>query len=390
VNLAGIDHGDVKRGMTLAVPGRFRTTRRMDVRLTLLPSARKLKHRACVHLHAGTAETIAEIFIYGENTLSPGQSSLAHLRLQDDVLLLPGDRFIVRQFSPVVTIGGGEVLDCLARRPTVRDSGRSVFLEIMERGKHDEVLVAMTERAVLGLEFDEIVARTAWFENEVREVAQSSNAAEKIKIVSSEPLILLGRKAFDEVRRKIGERVERFHKENPLSPGIAREDLRASLGRRVRAETFRAALDELARERKLDVEGEVVKRAGSHIALQPEEAQAKGEIEKAFAQAGLAVPFVKEVLAKLSIEPKRAEKLLQILLREKNLLRVSPELIFHRDALAHLKEQLARYKKAKGERISVPVFKDLTGITRKYAIPLLEYLDRERVTRRAGDERVIL
>jgi selenocysteine-specific elongation factor len=390
VNLAGIDHGDVKRGMTLAVPGRFRTTRRMDVRLTLLPSARKLKHRARVHLHAGTAETIAEIFIYGENALSPGQSTLAHLRLQDDVLLLPGDRFIVRQFSPVVTIGGGEVLDCLARRPTVRDSGRTAFLEIMERGKRDELLVAMTERAVLGLELGEIVARTAWFENEVREVAQSSNVAEKIKIVSSEPLILLGRKAFDEVRRKIGERVERFHKENPLSPGIAREDLRTSLGRRVRAETFRAALEELAGEKKLDVQGEIVKRAGSQIALQPEEAQAKGEIEKAFAESGLAVPSVKEVLAKLSVEAKRAEKLLQILLREKNLVRVSPELIFHRDALAHLKEQLVTYKKAKGERISVPIFKDLTGITRKYAIPLLEYLDRERVTRRAGDERVIL
>ncbi|HMD09930.1 MAG TPA: selenocysteine-specific translation elongation factor [Candidatus Acidoferrum sp.] len=390
VNLAGIDHGEVKRGMTLAAAGHFRKTRRMDVRLTLLPSARKLKHRARVHLHAGTAETIAEIFIYGENTLSPGQSTLAHLRLQDDVLLQPGDRFIVRQFSPVVTIGGGEVLDCLARRPTVRDSGRPAFLEIMERGKRDEVLVAMTERAVLGLEFGEIVARTAWFENEVREVAQSSNVAEKIKIVSWEPLILLGRKAFDEVRRKIAERVERFHKENPLSPGIAREDLRASLGRRLRAETFRAALEELADEKKLDVQGEVVKRAGSQIVLQPEEAQAKSEIEKAFAQSGLAVPSVKEVLAKLSVEAKRAEKLLQILLREKNLVRVSPELIFHCDALVQLKVQLAAYKKAKGERISVPIFKDLTGITRKYAIPLLEYLDRERVTRRAGDERVIL
>jgi selenocysteine-specific elongation factor len=248
----------------------------------------------------------------------------------------------------------------------------------------------MTERAVLGLEFDEIVARTAWFENEVLEVAQRPKAAEKIKIVSSEPLILLGRKAFDEVRRKIAERVERFHKENPLSPGIAREDLRASLGSRVRAETFRAALDELVDEKKLDVQGEIVKRAGSQIALQPEEARAKGEIEKAFAEAGLAVPSVKEVLAKLSVEAKRAEKLLQILLREKILVRVSPELIFHRDALAHLKEQLVAYKKAKGERISVPIFKDLTGITRKYAIPLLEYLDRERVTRRAGDERVIL
>ena len=390
VNLAGIDHRDVKRGMTLAAPGHFRTTRRIDVRLTLLPSARKLKHRARVHFHAGTAETIAEVFLYGQSALAPGQSALAHLRLKDEALLQPGDRFIVRQFSPVVTIGGGEVLDCLARRPTVRDSGRPAFLELMERGKRDEVLVAMTERAVTGLEFDEIGARTGWFEKEVREVAQRPNVAEKIKIVSPEPLILLGRKAFDDVRRKIGERVERFHKENPLSPGIAREDLRASLGRRVRAETFRAALEDLASEKKLDVQGELVKRGGSQISLLPEEAQAKVEIEKAFADAGLAVPPVKEVLSKLSVESKRAEKLLQILLREKNLVRVSPELIFHRDALAHLKVQLSTYKKAKGERISVPIFKELTGITRKYAIPLLEYLDRERVTRRAGDERVIL
>jgi len=376
--------------MTLATPGRFRTTRRTDVRLTLLPSARKLKHRARVHFHAGTAETVAEISLYGQSILAPGQGALGHLRLQDDVLALPGDRFIVRQFSPVITIGGGVILDPLARRPMVRDTGRAVFLETLESGKREEMLAAMTERALLGLAFEEIVARTGWFDQEIRQVAQNLVAAGRTKIVSAEPLILLGRKAFDDVRRKIAERVERFHKENPLSPGIAREDLRANLGRRVRAETFRAALDELASEKKLDVQGELVKRAGSQIELQPEEAQAKGEIEKAFSGAGLAVPSVKEVLAKLAVEAKRAEKLLQILLREKNLIRVSPELIFHRDALARLKELLAAHKKAKGERISVPVFKDLAGISRKYAIPLLEYLDRERVTRRAGDERVIL
>ena len=122
----------------------------------------------------------------------------------------------------------------------------------------------------------------------------------------------------------------------------------------------------------------------------PEEVKAKDQIEAAFAAAGLAVPSVKEVLAKLAIETRRAERLLQILLREKKLVRVSPDLIFHRQALTDLKEKLWTYKKSKGERISVPAFKELTGITRKYAIPLLEYLDRERVTRRAGDERVIL
>ena len=390
VNLAGIDHADVQRGMTLAAPGRFRTTRRVDVRLTLLPSARKLKHRARVHFHAGTAETIAEILLYGENVLAPGQSALAHFRLQDDVLLLPGDRFIVRQFSPVITIGGGVVLDPLARRPTLRDTGRAAFLATLESGKHEEILAAMTDRALLGLALEEIAARTGWFDQEIRKTSQSLASSNKVKAVSAEPLILLGRKAFDEVRHKIVARVERFHKENPLLPGIAREDLRASLGRRVRAETFRAALEELAAEKKLDAQGELVKRAGAEIALQPDEARAKEQIEKAFFDAGLAVPSVKEVLARLSVETKRAEKLLQILLREKSLVRVSPELIFHRDALAQLKSQLAAFKKGKGERITVPLFKDLTGITRKYAIPLLEYLDRERVTRRAGDERVIL
>lgn len=390
VNLASIEHTAVKRGMTLAAPGRFRATRRLDARITLLPSSRKLKHRSRAHFHSGTAETIAEIYFYGQSELLPGQSALVHLRLQDEVLLLAGDRYIVREFSPVVTMGGGVVLDPLARRPTIRDTGRAAFLEVLGKGKREEILAAMTERALLGLTFEETQARTGWLEREIRETAQKLGSAGRIKLTSAEPLILVSRKAFDEVSKKISDRVERFHKENPLLPGILREDLRASLGKRVRPETFRAALEELAGEKKIDLQGELIKRAGAEISLLPEEARAKEQIERAFSSAGLAVPAVKEVLAKLPVESRRAEKLLQILLREKNLVRVTQELIFHRDALCLLRGQLATYKKTKGERITVPAFKDLAGITRKYAIPLLEYLDRERVTRRAGDERVIL
>jgi selenocysteine-specific elongation factor len=310
--------------------------------------------------------------------------------VQDEVLVLPGDRFIVRQFSPVVTIGGGAVLDPLARRPMLRDTGRATFLETLERGNHEEILAAMTERALLGLGHEEIVARTGWTEKEIQSALEKLHGTGRVRIVSSEPLVLVSGKLFEDVRKRITDKVERFQKENPLLPGIAREDLRTSLGKRVRSETFRAALDELVAQKKLDAPGELVKKAGSEIALLPEEAKAKEQIEAAFASASLTVPSVKEVLAKLTVESKRAEKLLQILLREKNLVRVSPELVFHRQALAQLKEQLSAYKRVKGDRITVPIFKELTGITRKYAIPLLEYLDRERVTRRAGDERVIL
>ena len=390
VNLAGIDYAALKRGMVLATPGKFRKTRRMDVRLELLPSARKLKQRSRVHFHAGTAETIAEVYLHGQKELQPGASAFANLKLQDELLVLPGDRFIVRQFSPVVTMGGGAVLDPLARRPMLRDAARAAFLETLEKGNHKEILAAMTERALLGLGQEELLARTAWTEKEIASALEKVSQTGMAKTVSTEPLVLVSGKLFEEVGRRIAEKVEKFQKENPLLPGIPREELRASLGKRVRPETFRAALEYLAAQKKLDVQGESVKKAGSEIALQPEELKAKGQIEAAFAAASLSVPSVKEVLAGLPVEAKRAEKLLQILLREKNLVRVTSELIFHREALAQLKVQVSAYKKSKGDRITVPVFKDLAGITRKYAIPLLEYLDRERVTRRAGDERVIL
>jgi selenocysteine-specific elongation factor len=390
VNLAGIEHTALRRGMVLATPAKFRVTRRVDVQLELLRSAPKMKQRSPVHFHSGTCETVAELVSHAQKEFAPGQAGFAQLRLQDDVMVLAGDRFIIRQFSPVTTIGGGVVLDPLARRPTVRDTGRVAFLETLERGDRVEVLAAMTERAVLGITFEEIVARTGWLENEIRATAKKLADTARAKIVSAEPLTLVAAKNFDEVRQKIAARIEKFHKENPLLPGMSREDLRSSLGRRVREETFRAALDELLTQKKLEAHGEIIKRAGAAISLDPEEARAKEQIEKAFATAGLAVPSVKEVLSKLPVEARRAEKILQILLRDKSLVRVTPELIFHRDALAQLRDRLSVFKKTKGERISVPGFKELTGITRKYAIPLLEYLDRERVTRRAGDERVIL
>jgi selenocysteine-specific elongation factor len=390
VNLAGIEHTALERGMVIAAPGRFRATRRVDVRLELLASAALLKHRARVHFHAGTSETVGEIYLYDSNELDPAGSGLAQLRLQEDVVLVKGDRFIVRQFSPVITIGGGEVLDPLARRPTRKDTGRVAFLETLERASREDAVRAMTERNVLGVPAAEIVARTGWLERELQEAANKLAKAKAVRIVSGEPLLLFSEPRFREICEKLCQRVEKFHRENPLSSGMTREDLRASLGKRVRPETFRSALEELVLEKRLTVQADLVKKPGSEITLTPEEQRARQQIEQAFVKAGLAVPAVKEVLAQLSIESRRAEKILQILLREKVLVRVSADLIFHTEALGKLTALLAGYKKTKGERIGVPSFKELTGVTRKYAIPLLEYLDRQRLTRRVGDERVIL
>jgi selenocysteine-specific elongation factor len=389
VNLAGIEREEIQRGMVLGPPGVFEPTKRLDARITLLSSARPLKNRARVHFHQGTAEAIADVVLIASNELAPGQSALAQLRLDQPVLLLPGDRFILRQFSPVVTIGGGTALDVQALRHKRADPSVAPFLETLERGNREEILPAFAEAAPQGLNLAQLTARTGWSDSEIQHIAKNLVAAKRLRVIGDQPLTIASAKVVAAYGASLRIALEKFHQANPLLPGIPKQDLRGRAGK-TSAEIFAAALDDLVKAGIVAVSGDLVQRAGREIALSADEAKAKELIEKEFERAGLTVPSFAAVLEKLPVESKRAQKILQILLREKVLIKVTDELIFHRAAVAQLREMLAKYHKERGNKLPIPVFKELTGITRKYAIPLLEYLDRERVTRRAGDERVIL
>ncbi len=391
LNLAGIDLEQLARGMVLAAPGRFEPTKRLDARLTLLASARRMKNRTRVHFHQGTAETIAEVVLLDAMELSPGSTALAQLCLDDPVLVLPGDRFILRQFSPVVTIGGGVVLDALPQRRRQRDVPQAIScLKTIERGNHEEILAALAANSPQGIESGQVVARLGWLEKEVRDIGADLVHAGTLVIASEQPWVVVSKAKLQEVAQSVAASVDEFHRANSLVEGVSKEELRSRAAAGVRPEVFRAALAELIASGRVAVSGDLVKRAGRAIALLPEEAAAKELIEQEFLRADLRVPTLKEILAKLPVGPARAQKLVQLLLREQTLVKVSEELVFHREALARLRALLAEHKKSKGERLPVAAFKELTGISRKYAIPLLEYLDREHVTRRVGDERVIL
>jgi len=390
VNLADIEAGEIERGMALATPRTFQATQRVDAQVTLLPSARTLKNRTRVHFHQGTAEMVASVDLLGEDALAAGDTALAQLRLDEQMLLLPGDRFILRQFSPLVTIGGGVVLDALARRHKKGDAGASRLLEAWESGTREEILAALAFEDPRGLDVAQIVARTGWLEAEMRTTIQKLAEARKVRIVAQQPLMVISTAVMDTLVRNVEREIDEFHKKNPLLSGIAKEELRGRVAAKAKPEVFRAALDELAAQLKILVTGDVVQRAGREIALSAEESRAKEQIAREFERAGLAVPAVNEVLGKLPVDSRRAQKLLQILIREKTLVKVTENLVFHTAAVKHLRELLAAYKKGKGERLPIAAFKELAGVSRKYAIPLLEYLDREQLTRRVGDERVIL
>ncbi|MGH9803629.1 MAG: SelB C-terminal domain-containing protein, partial [Candidatus Acidiferrales bacterium] len=231
---------------------------------------------------------------------------------------------------------------------------------------------------------------TGWRPEDVVAAIQSLEATGRVRRVSQTPLVVASPARLEELAASAVAAVEAFHKQEPLLDGMAKEELRARVFGRAPEAVFAAVLAEQAGSGKIVVTGERVKRAGREVELSSEEERAKQIIEAVFREAGLRVPAVKEALAKSGVEAKRAQKIVLLLLRAGVLVKVTEDLLFHRAALEALPEILRGYKREKGERISVPAFKELTGVTRKYAIPLLEYLDRQRLTRRVGDERVIL
>ncbi|MGI9102928.1 MAG: selenocysteine-specific translation elongation factor [Terriglobales bacterium] len=393
LNLAGAAVEDLARGMTLIEPGVFHTTERAQVSLALLGNAKPLRDRARVHVHVYTTETIAEVRWLAaagvgagvNKPLKAGGTAYAELRFAEPVFVLPGDRFIIRQFSPVVTIGGGVVLDASPLPRRLGAAETAAFLETLEHETPQKILMArVARRGTRGLKLAEAAAEAGWRPSDVEQRAAGPLQRGEMSRLGE---VLLSGGAFRQAQAEGLQALAAFHDANPLVAGISKEELRDRLG--LGADVFGGVLDALVREKKVETSGEQVRTAGRGVVLKDEEAESKKIIEQAFAGAGLKVPALKDVLAGVKVDRTRAQKIMTLLLRDRVLVKLSDDLVFHRDALDQLRK-LVVAQKAKSPKIDVARFKDLTGVSRKYAIPLLEYLDRERVTRRVGDERVIL
>jgi selenocysteine-specific elongation factor len=381
LNLANVAVEDLSRGMVLTEAGQFLPTRRVDVKLELLAGAPGLKDRARVHFHAHTAETVAVVGLHQNKPKLENGSAYAQLRLAKPVLVLPGDRFIVRQFSPLVTIGGGVVLDAepIASREQLQ------FLETVESGSDAEILKArVMRRGSRGLTLAGAVAETGWTREKLARVLNELIAT---NVVVQFGQYLLASPVVSELETALVKEANRFHDENRLVAGIAKETLRERVGADV--EIFAGVLERLASAKKLRVAGEVVQAPGRGVAMKSDESESKRVIEEAFAKAGLQVPALKDVLAGVKLDRMRAQQVVTLLLRDRVLVKLADDLVFHETALADLRGKVIAAK-ATSAKIDVARFKELTGLSRKYAIPLLEWLDRERVTKRVGDERVIL
>jgi selenocysteine-specific elongation factor len=404
INLQGINIDQVERGGVLAPAGRLRATLMLDARLDLLASApRPLAHRARVRLHHGTAEVMARVVVLGQgqgsdqagrlaltHRIEPGESRIVQLRLEEPVTALPGDRFIIRSYSPQVTIGGGAIIDALPDKHRIRDKEALAWLERLERADATErVLIFVEMSGARSMSQGEIAARTGATDQQILDAARELVGKGKAFEVASAPLLLISSRSYDRLAESVVNLLADYHRREPLSLGLNREEVRERVFGDVRPEVFRAVVARLAEEGKVAAERDALRLSSHRPALNDQEATAKQALEAAFKATGLQAGTLEEVAAAAKIPLALARKLYTLLAAERRVLRIG-DMVFHAESIEGLKARV-RAQKAISPRMDVAVFKEITGgLTRKHAIPLLEFLDRERVTRRTGNDREIL
>lgn len=398
VNLGGVEASMIERGMVLAPWGRLRPTQIIDVQLDVLKSApRPLRSRSRVRVHLGAAEVLARVRVLSyTGEIAPGESGFAQLRLEAPVVALPTERFIIRSYSPSRTVAGGCVLDSFAMKHRGREAGlQHARLAALADADDAARLAYLVETSgEQGMRRADIMARTGW-RDEVLEMS-ATEAIGRDRVIDVEG-VLLSRASFDGLARLALAEVEAFHQREPLARGVSRETLRERHFAHAAPEVFRAVISHLEKEGAIQSDKEIIRAASHSLSLSSADTALRDHLEQLYRTAALAPPSFDEAQAGAGVAAsvkgrEHARKILQLLIEGGLLVQVSSDLFFHRDALGFLKERLAEYAaRHEPERlIDVASFKEMAGISRKYAIPLLEFFDRERVTRRAGDKRIIL
>jgi selenocysteine-specific elongation factor len=391
LNLQRVELGEVARGMVVAPPGVFEPTTTLDVHLELLPSAPgPIARRKRIRFHAGTAELMGYAVLLGQDVLEPGRSAFAQVLLEAPTIAVPGDRFIARQYSPMTTIGGGEILDPRPRRHRRSDVSVPQRLQRFQHAPLEERLLAFVRDAdVHAGDLAALAGRVGLPQPQVRQALESLARDRRIRIVSEQPFVVVDSELFSSATAALLAEVKRFHQTDPLVLGIGREDLKGRVVRHGSPLLFRSAIDALVADRRLGVQQDIVHVYNRTVTLGGEEARIRATLAQRFRALGLQAPAAADVIAGIGVDVPTAKKIVQLLVKENVIVKITEEIAVDRDALQKLIADVRALKSSR-PTLGVREFKDLTGLSRKFAMPLLEYLDGQRVTRRVGDERVIL
>ncbi|PID76637.1 MAG: selenocysteine-specific translation elongation factor [Deltaproteobacteria bacterium] len=396
VNLQGVDSSEVSRGMVAATPGVLEPNYMLDCEFLYLGSgSRPLPHRSRVRVNLGTSEVPGRISLLDRDELLPGDECGVQLLLEEPAAVWPGDRFVVRSYSPVTTIGGGQVLGNVSpvKRKRLSDKDRQYNQKVIATLKNgsltEKVVFFLEESKGAGLDFDAIGIRLGLFGKHLKKALADPLSARQIIIVDSASQLYMASSLVSEIEESVVETIKEYHRNNPLKTGISKEELRTGHGRHINPKVYSYVLNNLLKSKVIVQEDSVVRLAEHQVALKADEKQLQRDLTAWHRNKGLFAPTIKETMAEFAdYNQSLVREVMEMLIREEQLVKVSESLYFDHDALHNLIMQVQEYLVNK-EEIDAPAFKELSGLTRKFSIPILEYLDKIKLTVRVGDKRVL-
>ncbi len=389
VNLQGIDRESIERGNVLVHPGIFEPSARIDVHFRYLSSAPgKLKSRSLVRFHSGTTEIISRLTLLDRDELAPGEQVFAQIVFETPGVNMAGDRFVIRSYSPVRTIGGGSVLDPLPRKHKRFNQQVLGEMHILLTGTDPErASVVIGRSGLTGIRFDRLSIRTGIPAAKLKSVLDGLLSGGEAILFDKEERRIASASVYQGLKKKILGEIGNYQTKFPLKPGAPKEELRSTQTYQTDDRLFQHALRDLEKEGKIVSEREMVRTPDHSVNLKGELEELRQKITAIYLEAGLTPPSSREVIEKLGSKP-AVTSVLNVMLKEGVLVKVAEDLYFHREALDRLKEDYRKLLQQKGK--STPTdFKELTGLSRKYIIPLIEYFDAAKFTIRVGDHRVL-
>ncbi len=391
INVQGVEKEMIERGNVLATPDCLNPSYMLDADFLYLSSnAKSLKNRTRVRVHLGTSEIMGRVVLLDDEELAPGSSTNVQLLLEEKVGVWPGDHYVVRRYSPVTTIGGGVVLNNSApKRKRFKEENRTIFSLYHKGSEEDQVLLHLKESGFMGLTGAELSVKTGCFGNRFKKLISPPISARKIVVVDSEKQHLLAGEVYERLLGKIIEILDLYHKESPLKPGLPKEELRSRVQRGLGQKVFQLCLNDLSRKKSIVLEEGIVRLAGHEVFLQADEKEIREKMESLFIGAGLTAPTIKEVYAAFpDVSRSLLMEVLSLLVKDGLVTKITNDFYFYTKSIDALQKNFVEFLEKHGD-IDAPRFKELSGLTRKFSIPLLEYFDKIKLTLRVGDKRIL-
>jgi selenocysteine-specific elongation factor len=390
LNLQGIDKATLARGNVLVRPQTLRPTKRLDVFFEYLASnTRKLKNRSLVRLHTGTTEIMTRIVLLNADELSPGEKSFAQLILADEDVVVAGDHFVLRSYSPVTTIGGGRILDPLPGKHKRKNKKILDDLQILQSGALPEKISVLLERAGFnGINVRSLAFRLGIHVKKIREALEKLFSDRQAILLSGDDTTALSSHLYAQLEDLLMKSLADYHQNNPLKEGISKEELKAALAGTVSAKLFNMVLASLGKRNLIASDKDNVRLASHLVQLAGEEDALRRSIASTYTQAGLTPPSLADVLNGFKDQKAKAQNIVKLMIKDGELIKINEDLCFTGEALTRLREEYKAQLVRDGQATPA-TFKDLTGLSRKYIIPLMEYFDTSKLTVRVGDHRIL-